>query len=73
MDMSKYRNDDDHSRLMAAVDAGIVSQNINVYCAGVGLATVPRGSMDQDGLRKLLGLSDKQIPIMNNPVGFAAE
>lgn len=59
--------------MMAAVDAGIVCQNINLFCSANGLATVPRASMDADGIKKLLNLSDTQIPIMNNPVGYAAE
>ncbi|MDR3193923.1 MAG: SagB/ThcOx family dehydrogenase [Tannerella sp.] len=59
-----------HTKLMGAVDAGIVSQNINLFCAAVGLSTVPRASMDQAELRKVLKLSDTQLPIMNNPVGY---
>ena len=56
---------------MAAVDAGIACENINLYCQSVGLATVPRATMDIDGITKLLGLSDKCMPIINNPVGYA--
>lgn len=59
----------EQAKLMGAMDAGIVSQNVNLFCAGVGLATVPRASMDQAALRKLLKLSAAQIPMMNNPVG----
>ena len=70
VDMSKYMNDDEHARLMGAVDAGIVSQNINLYCAANNLCTVPRGTMDQNGIRKLLGLTELQIPLINNPVGY---
>ena len=60
----------EQTRLMGAVDAGIVSQNVNLFCAGVGLSTVPRASMEQDELRKALKLKDTQLPIMNNPVGY---
>jgi SagB-type dehydrogenase family enzyme len=60
----------EHTRLMGAVDAGIVTQNINLFCAAVGLSTVPRASMDQDELRRVLKLSDSQLPIMNNPAGY---
>ena len=58
------------TRLTAALDAGIVSQNINIFCASAGLATVPRGSMDQNELKKVLKLSDKQQIMLNNPVGY---
>lgn len=61
----------EQAKLMGAMDAGIVSENVNLFCAGVGLATVPRASMDQAALKKLLKLSDTQIPMMNNPVGHA--
>ncbi len=53
----------------AALDTGIVSQNISVFCAGMGLATVPRGMMDVEALAKALKLSDKRIPYLNHPVG----
>ena len=58
------------TRLTASLDAGIVSQNINIFCAAVGLATVPRGSMNQEELKKVLKLSDTQILTLNNPVGY---
>ncbi|MDR3267918.1 MAG: SagB/ThcOx family dehydrogenase [Tannerella sp.] len=60
----------EQTRLMGAVDAGIVSQNINLFCAAVGLSTVPRASMDQAELRNILKLSPTQLPLMNNPVGY---
>ncbi len=56
--------------MMASVDVGNVSQNINLFCAATGLATVPRASMDTESIQKLLNLSTFQIPIMNNPVGY---
>ena len=52
------------------MDVGIVSENISLWCAGMGLETRPRGSMDKDGLRKLLGLSAAQLPLLNHPVGY---
>ncbi|MDR2763565.1 MAG: SagB/ThcOx family dehydrogenase [Tannerella sp.] len=60
----------EHTKIIGAVDAGIVTQNINLFCAAVGLSTVPRASMDQQELRKVLKLNDHQLPIMNNPVGY---
>jgi len=42
-DISRFRmGDDAQKREMAAMDAGIVSQNIAVFCASVGLLTRPR-------------------------------
>jgi SagB-type dehydrogenase family enzyme len=69
-DMTKYGNMSEGSKLMAAIDVGIVCQNINLACAGLGLATVPRGTMDQETLRTVLKLNDQQILLINNPVGY---
>ena len=60
----------EQTKLMASVDAGIVCQNINLFCAAVGLSTVPRATMDRAELQKVLKLSATQMPIMNNPVGY---
>lgn len=57
--------------LMPAVDAGIVSQNISLFCSGMGLVTVPRASMDQDKLKAALKLKDSQRLLLNHPVGYA--
>ena len=70
IDFEKFGSQDNHAQMMGCVDAGIVSENINLYCQSVGLATVPRATHDTEGLKALLGLGDKQLPIMNNPVGF---
>jgi len=69
-DMTKYGNMSENSKLMAAIDVGIVCQNINVACAGLGLATVPRGTMDQALLKTALKLTDQHLLLMNNPVGY---
>lgn len=70
IDYDRFGSRDLHAQQMGCVDAGIVSQNINLYCQSVGLATVPRATHDTEGLRKLLGLTAQQLPIMNNPVGW---
>ncbi len=70
MDFDKFALPAEDAISMMAVDAGNVSENINLYCEAVGLATVPRASMDKKGIQKLLNLNDNQIPIMNNPVGY---
>ena len=58
-----------HTQLMGAVDAGIVSQNISIFCSAAKLATVPRASMDTAKLKSVLKLTDTQLPLMNHPVG----
>ena len=53
-------------------DAGIVSGNIYLYCAANGLATVCRGTMDRDALKKALRLPAHTILHLNHPVGWPA-
>jgi len=55
---------------IAAIDAGIAGQNINIFCSAVGLSTVPRASWDKGELEKALKLSDKQRIFLNNPIGY---
>lgn len=69
-DLELFGSTNDHAQKMCIVDAGIVCENINLYCQAVGLATVPRATMDAEGISALLGLNEKQLPILNNPVGF---
>ena len=73
-DISRFPWGDDNSKMnMAAMDAGIVSQNISIFCAGTGLVTRPRASMNVQGLRQVLKLTDSQHPLMNNPVSYKVE
>lgn len=69
-DLSRFEVPSDRALLMAMADAGIVSQNINLFCAANGLATVTRATMDADAIRALLGLDAKAVPLLNNPVGY---
>lgn len=71
INLNKFTIPADSGLKMGYVDAGIVSQNINLFCAANGLATVPRATMDSDGIRRLLGLDETHVPAMNNPVGYA--
>lgn len=63
-------NDENQKMLFGAMDAGIVSQNISLFCAAVKLATVPRAWMDRDALKKAWNLKDSQYPLLNHPVGY---
>lgn len=69
-DFEKFGSTNPHAQAMVAVDAGIVSQNIDIFCAAAGLATVPRATMDVKVLQSLLGLNENQVPLLNNPVGY---
>lgn len=69
-DMDKVGDDSEQARTWAAVDAGIVSQSISLFCAGCGLGTVPRGLMDKENLHKALKLRENQVIYLNHPVGY---
>lgn len=56
---------------LACLDAGIVSQNIYLFCAGNNLNTIARITMQQDMLRLHLKLKDSQCLLMNHPVGYS--
>ena len=60
----------ERTRMTAAMDAGYVSQNICLFCAGNGLVTVPRATMNSTELKKILKLGDTALPLLNNPVGY---
>ena len=73
-DISRFSFGEDQLKLeWAAEDAGIVSQNISIFCASSGLATRPRASMDKQKLRELLKLRDSQHLMLNHPVSYKKE
>ena len=72
-DLSKLGDpNNEGTRQTGSVDGGIVSQNISLFCAGVGLATVPRGTMNKAELVKALKISPTQMMVLNHPVGYPA-
>jgi SagB-type dehydrogenase family enzyme len=54
----------------AHVDAGFVSQNIYLFAASEGLATVVLASVDRPAVAKLLGLGETQEVLYSQPVGY---
>lgn len=54
-----------------AIDAGIVSQNISLFCAATGLMTRPRASVEKEVVKDLLKLSDTQYVLLNHPIGYS--
>lgn len=54
----------------AATDAGFVSENVYLYCASAGLATVVRGWMDRPVLEKAMKLGPDQKVILAQTVGY---
>jgi hypothetical protein len=53
-----------------AIDAGLVAQNVMIYCAGNGLATHPKAAIEENKMKSLLKLKDTQIPLLDLPIGY---
>ncbi|HOG06110.1 MAG TPA: SagB/ThcOx family dehydrogenase [Paludibacter sp.] len=58
------------SQQYSYTNCGYISQNIYLYCASEGLATVARGSFDKEELYGLLQLSKSQEVLLAQTVGF---
>ena len=69
-DLNKYSRPGPSTATFGAIDCGYVSQNICLACQALGLATVPRAMMDQETLKKELGLKDGMELLINHPVGY---
>jgi len=73
-DISRFRFGEDSQKLeWAAMDAGIVAQNILLFCASFDLACRPRAGMDKEKLKLLLKLTDTQYPMLNIPISNRRE
>ena len=71
-DLSKMQEDNVLPQMViAGLDAGIISQNISLFCAGKNMVTVPRGFMEKEELKKVLKLKESQYIMLNHPVGYA--
>jgi SagB-type dehydrogenase family enzyme len=58
------------TRLWIGVDAGLIAQNVYLFCASEGLATVVRGSIDGPAFARLLKLRPDQKVIVAQTVGY---
>ena len=52
--------------------AGAMAQNVYLYCASEGLATVIRAWLDRDTLAKAMGLNNEQQVLLSQTVGRTA-
>ena len=57
-------------RLYASVDAGFIGQNVYLFCASEGLATVFRGAVDYAKLGRTLKLPEAQFVTFAQTVGY---
>jgi SagB-type dehydrogenase family enzyme len=52
------------------IDVGFIGQNVYLFCASEGLATVVRGTVDRPALAKLMKLRPEQKIIVAQTVGY---
>jgi len=64
---------DEDKNLYAAADTGFIGQNVYLFCASEGLATVVRGSVDRAALAKTMKLRAGQKIILAQTVGYPAK
>jgi len=65
--------DQEDKILYSAADAGIIVQNVYLYCASEGLATGVRGMIDRDALGRDMKLREMQKIILVQAVGYPKE
>jgi SagB-type dehydrogenase family enzyme len=61
---------DEDKKFYSAADTGFISQNVYLFCASEGLATVVRGYVDREALVKKIGLSPDQAITLAQTVGY---
>jgi len=70
-DLSKMGNAPaDQKDFYAATDTGFISQNVYLYCASEGLATVVRGAIDKSAMAQVMKLRPDQKVILAQSVGY---
>jgi nitroreductase len=57
-------------RLYASVDAAFAGQNVYLFCASEGLATVFRGAVDYEKLNQAMRLENEQFVTFAQTVGY---
>ena len=72
-DFARMKDASEEDRLFfVPADAGVIAQNVYLFCAANGLATVVRGLVNRKQLAPALGLTREQRIILAQSVGFPA-
>lgn len=70
-DLAKIpRGTDEDKKFYSAAHTGFISQNVYLYCASEGLATVVRALINREELAKKMGLRPDQQIILAQTVGY---
>lgn len=70
-DFDKFPRDSEADKIFySAADAGFISQNVYLYCASEGLATMVRAYIDKPALARAMLLKPGQHVILAQSVGY---
>ncbi len=69
-DYSKATETRPDRELLEGADAGVIAENVYLFCASEGLGTVVRANVDRDALAKELKLKPEQKIILAQSVGY---
>lgn len=61
---------DNRKAFYTGTSAGYISQNVYLYAASEGLATVVLGAILHDKISKAIGLEEHQVVLLSQPIGF---
>ncbi len=61
---------DPQQLLHVSADAGFIAQNVYLFCASEGLATVVRAGIPKEALAKALKLRESQVILLAQTVGY---
>jgi SagB-type dehydrogenase family enzyme len=61
---------DDLKKFFSAVDLGYISQNVYLWCASEGLATIILGQVDKPKAHEIMKLKPAQQVILSQPVAY---
>ena len=64
---------DDLRKFFSAVDLGYISQNVYLWSASEGLATIILGQVDKPKVHEVLKLKPAQQVILSQPVGYPGQ
>ena len=64
---------DDLRKFFSAVDLGYISQNVYLWCASEGLATIILGQVDKPKVHEVLKLKPAQQVILSQPVAYPGQ
>ncbi|MGE5027514.1 MAG: SagB/ThcOx family dehydrogenase [Betaproteobacteria bacterium] len=69
-DLGRMDTSEENKSFYSAADTGFIAQNVYLFCASAGLATVVRGSVDRAALATALGLPPQRQVILAQTVGY---